>query len=235
MRRLIFIAALLNTILFQSISQTKNFIDQPYIETIAKVDTLVAPDRIFLEIIITEKDTKGKISVEELESKMESTLKSMGILTEKQLTLNDLSSKFGKYILKEQDVLKTKIYSLQVDNALSAGKVIIALEKMEISNLAIERIEYSKIDMLSLELKTKAIIKAKKQAEHMCSPLNQKVGAALFISDFSETNDNSQNNSYREGSERYEIKSLAYNYKLADIQFDKIRVETIVRVKFKIE
>ena len=41
-------------------SQTKNFIDQAYIETSAKVDTLVTPDRIFLTILITEKDTKGK-------------------------------------------------------------------------------------------------------------------------------------------------------------------------------
>ncbi|MFT7250898.1 MAG: lysozyme, partial [Flavobacterium sp.] len=46
-----------------SFAQTKNFIDLPYIETSAKVDTLVVPDKIYLNIMITEKDTKGKISV----------------------------------------------------------------------------------------------------------------------------------------------------------------------------
>jgi hypothetical protein len=51
-------------------SQEKNFIDLPYLETSAKCDTLVTPDRIFLKIIISEKDTKGKISVEELETTM---------------------------------------------------------------------------------------------------------------------------------------------------------------------
>jgi hypothetical protein len=60
-------------------SQTKNFIDLPYIETSAKVDTLVMPDRVYLTIILTEKDTKGKISVEELEEKMINRLTSIGI------------------------------------------------------------------------------------------------------------------------------------------------------------
>lgn len=53
----------------KSFSQTKNFLDLPYIETSAKVDTLVVPDKIYLNIMVTEKDTKGKISVEEQEKK----------------------------------------------------------------------------------------------------------------------------------------------------------------------
>ena len=34
-------------------SQSKNFIDQPYLETTAKVDSLVQPDRIYLSILIS--------------------------------------------------------------------------------------------------------------------------------------------------------------------------------------
>ena len=52
-------------------SQTKSFIDLPYVETSVKVDTLVIPDRIYLTIVISEKDTKGKVSVEELEKRMQ--------------------------------------------------------------------------------------------------------------------------------------------------------------------
>ena len=40
-------------------AQEKNFIDQPYIETLTNVDTLVSPDRIYLKIILSERDTKG--------------------------------------------------------------------------------------------------------------------------------------------------------------------------------
>jgi hypothetical protein len=35
-------------------AQTKNFIDRPYLETTAKVDTLVTPNQIFLSIYIHE-------------------------------------------------------------------------------------------------------------------------------------------------------------------------------------
>ncbi len=46
-----------------SLSQTKNFIDKAYLETSAKVDTLVKPDIIYLDIIISEKDSKNKVPI----------------------------------------------------------------------------------------------------------------------------------------------------------------------------
>ena len=61
MKRIIILAM---TIFISNIvwSQSKNFIDQPYIETKARVDSLVTPDRIYLSILINEEDSKGKIS-----------------------------------------------------------------------------------------------------------------------------------------------------------------------------
>ncbi len=66
--------------------QTKNFIDQPYLETTATIDTIVKPDIIYLDILLREKDNKNRISVEELENKMANTLESIGIELKKQLT-----------------------------------------------------------------------------------------------------------------------------------------------------
>ena len=91
-------------------SQTKNFIDQPYLETSARVDTLVTPDRIFLQIKLQESDTKGKTSLEELEKRMGTRLRGLGIDLEKQLTVSDLSSDFQKYFLRKQDILKEKVF-----------------------------------------------------------------------------------------------------------------------------
>ena len=42
------------------LAQNKNFIDQPYLETRVSVDTLVSPDQIYMSILVSEKDTKGK-------------------------------------------------------------------------------------------------------------------------------------------------------------------------------
>lgn len=217
-------------------SQTKNFIDQPFLETTAQVDTLVIPDRIYLNILILEKDTKGKTSVEELESKMESTLKNLGIDTKKNLVLNDVASNFKKYFLKSQDVLKSKAYTLMVTDAKTAGNVIIELEKLEISNILLDRTEYSELEQLKLILKSKAIEKAKKQAEFMVTPLNQKLGKAIHISDQS---DNSISRALSGRVAGIQIRGYSSfkeeKYKPADIEFEKIKVESSVAVKFKLE
>ncbi len=237
MKRIVLTTGILIAVIVQVFSQTKNFIDQPYIETTAKVDTMVVPDRIYINIIIREKDTKGNTSVEELESKMESALKELGIDTQKDLTLNDLLSNFKRYFLKKKDVLKTKSYTLIVKEANTAGKVIIELEKLDISNVSVTKTEYSEIENLKMKLKAKAIIKAKKQADLLTSSLNQKTGSAIHISDF-------QSNQYvnalygkvsgvqiRGTSSR----NKSYSYNPPDIQFEKIKVECSINVKFKIE
>ena len=219
----------------KSLSQTKNFLDLPYIETSAKVDTLVIPDRIYLNISITEKDTKGKISVEELETKMNEKLKSIGIVTEKQLTLNDLSSNYKKYFLKQQDILKNKNYTLLVYNAKIAGKVIIALEEIEISNVNLEKTEYSKAEEMILILKSEAILKAKNQAISMTKPLNQKVGSAIYISDFS--NIVNMLSGRVAGIQIRGARSLEEKdkYEPINIEFEKIKIETEVKATFKLE
>ena len=221
------------TVAFTAHSQTKNFIDQPYIETTAKVDTSVTPDKIWLSITITEKDTKGKVSVEKQENEMAKVLKSLGIDLKKQLKLTDLSSNFKKYFLKSQDVLKSKSFSLVVYDGLTAGKVIQGLEKKNIANVELEKTEYSKLEQLKLELKSKAVKQAKKQAEAMVTPLGQKLGPAIFISDGSTYSIN-----YAKGRSRMEVAYAAApqaDYEPVAVDFEKIKVVSQVSVKFSIE
>jgi len=221
------------TVAFTAHSQTKNFIDQPYIETTAKVDTSVTPDKIWLSITITEKDTKGKVSVEKQENEMAKVLRSLGIDLKKQLKLTDLSSNFKKYFLRSQDVLKTKSYSLVVYDGLTAGKVIQGLEKKDIANVELEKTEYSKLEQLKLELKSKAVKQAKKQAEAMVIPLGQKAGPAIFISDGSTYSIN-----YAKGRSRMEISYAAAPQADSEplaVDFEKIKVVSQVSVKFKLE
>jgi len=217
-----------------SFSQTKNFLDLPYIETAAKVDTLVIPDRIYLNISFFEKDSKGKMSVEELENKMNEKLKEIGINTEKQLTLNDLASNYKKYFLKQQDVQKNKNYTLLVYNAQIAGKVILALEEIEISNVFLEKTEYSKAEEMILILKGEAILKAKNQAIAMTKPLNQKLGNAIYISDYS--NNINLLNGRVSGIQIRGNRSLEKEkYEPINIEFEKIKIESEVKATFKLE
>ena len=107
MKRIIFITLLFSAINLGGQAQTKNYIDQPYIEVSGYADSLVTPNEIYIRINISESDTRDKIPVEESESKMVAGLKALGINTEKDLTTNDLGSNYRFYLLKQKDVLKT--------------------------------------------------------------------------------------------------------------------------------
>ncbi|MEZ4810167.1 MAG: SIMPL domain-containing protein [Allomuricauda sp.] len=211
-------------------AQSKTFLDVPYLETSAQVDTLVTPDKIYLSITIQEKDSKGRKSVEEQENKMAQRLRGMGIDLDKQLVIKDLSSDFQKYFLRGKEVLKSKQYSLLVYSGKQAGEVMVALEQLDIANAYLEKTEYSKMDQLELELKSKAVKKAKQKAEALTQPLGQKVGLAIHIQDTSSPYYPRYNQ-----APRMELKAAAMDMagpEPLDIDFEKIRVETTVEVKF---
>ena len=213
----------------------KNFLDQPYVETTAKQDTLIVPDKIFISILLNEADSKNKKSVEEQEKTLELTLKKLNINTEKDLSLLDFSSDFKKYFLKGQNVIKSKMYSLLVGDAVTAGKVLAELESVGISNVTIERTEYSKAEELLLELKAKAVEKSKLTAEQLAKPLNQKIGKALYISDV-----NTISNALQGQTPGIQIRGMSslYGSRAADpiyTEFQKVKFEVQVNVKYLLE
>ncbi|WP_424271544.1 SIMPL domain-containing protein [Eudoraea sp.] len=226
-----FLIALLLITSLTTYGQSKNFIDQPYLETTARVDTLVIPDRIYLSILITEADTKGKTSVEKLENKMADKLKTIGIDIEKQLTLNDLGSNFKKYFLRKVDVQKDKEYTLLVHDALTAGKVLMGLESIGISNVNLIKTEYSGLEKLKIDLRQKAVRAAKIQAEAMVIPLDQKLGHALFISDLN----TGVQNRMTDRMVRVQMSKEADKDQPIEIEFEKIKIESTVNVKFAIQ
>lgn len=215
-------------LVFAGQAQMKSFIDQPYVEVAGNADTLLTPDEIYIKINISEKDTKNKTSVEELERKMFDALKAMGIDVEKNLTTSDLSSNFKTYFLKSKDIMKSKDYMLKVKDAVTATKVFIKLEDLGISNSSIDHVDYSKMEEMKNIMRTKAIENAKSRAIALTKPLQQGIGPAIFISD----------------NEVYPIRPLAREAKLnlyeasdsvqalPQIDFEKIEVSSNVNAKF---
>jgi len=166
-----------------SFSQTKSFIDFPYIEVTGSADTMVTPDRIYVRILLSEKETKDKISVEELEGRMIAALKELSINIEKDLVLSDMLSNYKFYLLKQKDIIKTKEYSLQLVDAGTVTKVFVALENIGISNVSITDAEVSNHDLIENICREKAIEDAKNKAIAFVKPLNQSIGSAIYIAD----------------------------------------------------
>jgi uncharacterized protein YggE len=215
-------------------SQSKNFIDQPYIETQAKVDALVVPDRIYMTITINESDSRNKVSTEELEQQMVKVLKAIGIDTTKDLSLLEMNSEFKKYFLSDKKVLKTKMFSLLVRDGATASKVLVGLEKANISNVQVQKVEYSKMADLLLQLKTQAILKAKRTADSLAIPLNQKVGKALLITDIEDPYDRP----YKGSNVRIRGTASLYGNRATEpfiIDFKQLQFAAKVSVKFALE
>ena len=216
----------------QAQSQEKNFIDQPYLETSATIDTFVTPDRIFISIVLNEDDNKNKKSTEELEQQLAQKLKELNIDIEKNLSLLDYSSDFKSYFLKGKNILKVKNYSLLVKDAVIAGKVLAELENIGIANVNIERTEYSNSAQLILDLKSKAVLKAKQNGVTLIEPLGQKIGKAIYISD-----NNSITNALQGKVAGLQIRgaSSIYGSRASEpilVDFQKIKFESQVTIKF---
>lgn len=232
MKRIILTASFLLTIFFVGHTQTKNFIDQPYIEVNDNADTLITPDQIFIKIVISEKDNRNKESLEESEIKMIEALKSIGIITETDLTTSDMLSMYKFYFLKQKDILKSKEYILKVSDAATAGKVFKQLESIGISNTSIDRVDHTDLETIKNICRTNAIINAKQKAIALTKPLSQTIGSAIQITE----NEKNLDNQLKGRMAGVVVTGYGTLNKLKQeapkIEFEKIKITTSVSVKF---
>ena len=68
MKRIVILLALITSLAY---GQEQNFLEKPYYRTQVNADTLVVPDKIYLQIALSEKDSREKKSTEELYNKIE--------------------------------------------------------------------------------------------------------------------------------------------------------------------
>jgi len=161
-------------------------------------------------------------------------LKNLGIDTNKQLLMNNLASNYKKYVLKTSDVMKTKSYDLLVFDGLTAGKVIQELENEDISNIQLLKTQHSQEEKILADLKKRAIIKAKKNANNIANAIGQKVGNAIFISD-SKINLNLNSNAFLNTSFGYNAPKQKEEFEPADLNFRKIGFSASLSATFKLE
>ena len=152
-----------------------------YVEVSGYAERNVTPDTFYLTIIITEKDSKGKISVESQQREMTRILQSLGIDTEKQLTMVDMT---GHYFKKNQSLL-TAQYRLKLSSAAEVRSVYSALSDTGISDISMRSVSYSKIGELRDQMRMEAIRNAQAKAAMLAEAAGQKIGSCIRINDYS--------------------------------------------------
>jgi len=209
----------------------KNFIDQNYIEVTGTAEMEIVPDMIYLNIIVNESDTKGKIPLETLELKMKQRLAENGVDVGKDLTVSDLSSGYKKYFLKDKDVVSKRSYVLLVHDAATAGKVIEALGEEEISNISILKTDHSQMAQKRFDIRLDAIKAAKRKAEAMAGALGQTIGKAIYITETSNDNYLQSNTISQIRGSRTSDNSIFING-FPDLSFENFTIKSSVLVRF---
>jgi len=235
MKKIIGLFLLLSSLTYAQTGQ-KNFIDQNYIEVTGKSEMEIAPDLIYLKIIINEKDNKSKLSLPEREKLMISALKDIGIDVSKNLSIKDMSSNYKYYLLAKTDILLSKEYQLLVTDGKTASRVFIELEKIGISNVSVEKLDNSNLEKYRKEVKVDAVKAARNKAESLAGAVNQNIGRAIYIEEMVQN--------FRSGVPGTSNSILIRGYAGADsgsdnqqpdIDFEKIKIEYSILCRFELK
>ena len=150
-----------------------------YIQVNGRAEMEITPDEFYLQIIINERDSKGKISVESQQREMIAALKKLGVDVDKQLKVANLSSEFFK---KNTSVASAK-YQLQLGSSAEVGQVWQALSDLGISNVSILKVSHSEIGRYKEQVRIEAVRNARQNAETLAEAIGQRVGKCFYIYD----------------------------------------------------
>lgn len=202
-----------------------------YIQTNGRAEMEVTPDEFYLQIIINERDSKGKISVESQQRDMIAALKKQGVDVDRQLKMANLSSEFFK---KNTSVAMAK-YQLQLGSSAEVARVWQALDGLGISNVSILKVSHSKIDQYKEQVRVEAIRNARRNAATLAEAIGQKVGKCFYIYD---SNSNVMPVMYDNAVLMRSAKAAGAVEAVAEeepLEFKTIRLEYNVQTKFVLE
>lgn len=150
-----------------------------YIQVNGRAEREIAPDEFYLQIVINERDSKGKVSVESQQRDMIAALKRLGVNVEKQLKVANLSSEF----FKKNTSVATAKYQLQLGSSAEVGKVWQALDGLDISNVSILKVSHSQLERYKSEVRVEAMRNAKQNAATLAEAIGQTIGKCFYVYD----------------------------------------------------
>lgn len=201
-----------------------------YIQVTGVSEIEIVPNQIYLTIVLDESDSKGRQAIENQRREMVNALKKIGINTEKNLTMEDMSSNY----FKRGNALSKASYQLLLTSSEQVVKVYDALAVLNISDVNITRVSHTDIEQFKSKCRKEAMINAKTVASELAEAVGQTIGACIYIYD---SNRGVTPTYY---NDRIVMRSMA---KVANeeavieeepIEFKKIKLNYSVNAKFRI-
>ncbi|PCJ67221.1 MAG: hypothetical protein COA58_02575 [Bacteroidetes bacterium] len=228
--RNILILTVLAALAFTSNAQIQE--EKPFIEITGTSEIKISPNQIFIHINIKENIDRSKKSIDEREQDLIKALQSSGISPSK-LVVKDANSYYGKTGLIGREVISSRQYELEVKDAPQAKKAFEQLDKLNIKNANIVRVDHSEMEDYKRQAKIKAIKAAKVKANYLLEAVGEDLGGALIVR---ENSVNVMGNNYRRNARelyaygRFESGGAAE----VDLDFKKITITASIYTKWRI-
>lgn len=110
-------------------------------------------------------------------------LQNIGIDTEKELRLKENSS---DYFRRGQNLASAR-FELRLHSPQQLWQAFQLLSDQGVSQVALERVAFTRIEQIEQELRREAILDARTSAEELATALGQSIGPCLYIQDWNQT------------------------------------------------
>ena len=153
--------------------------EENYIQVNGTSAMEIVPNQFYLSITLDEGDTKGKQAIELQRKQMIAVLKALGIDTEKQLTMADMSSSY----FKRGTSLSIAKYQLLLSTTEQVVSVYDKLSEIGISDIDISRVSHTDMEQFKSKCRQDAMKNAKAIATELATAVGQTIGSCIYIYD----------------------------------------------------
>ena len=216
--------------------QQPNQVEKPFIEVSGTAEKEVVPDEIYIKVTIRERfENKEKITVSEQEEKLKAALSEVNIPMS-DVSMMDAGAGYTRVRWRVKDVVTQKNYQVKVATAEKVSEFFLQLDKINIQDAHIFRVNHSKMDSLRKRTRILAIKAAKEKADYLLNAIGEKVGKPLIVREVQQPYDYSLENNrtnvvqirepnpYADGDDAFG----------GEVQFRTISIKFTVFVKFEI-
>lgn len=213
--------------------------EKPYIEVTGIAEKEIIPDEIFISITIKERqEGKETITIEKQDADLKAGLIAIGVNLN-NLSLSDADAGYIRIRLTKKDVVLKSEYLLKVADAATVGRVFDKLDELKILDARISRVDHSKIKEFIKETRIAAIKAAKDKADYLLEAIGEKTGKALIVREteaYYELGYNPYKSNVRSLQTLNDLGDIGYIKPAAPvIQFEKIKLNSAIYVKFEIK
>lgn len=210
--------------------------DIPNIEVTGTAKLEIVPDEIYISITLRERiEGRDEITIDKQEADLKNGLKAINVSLD-SLFLSDTESDYIKISWGKRDVVTSKQFILKVGTAEVVGNVFKKLDELKIQDAYIQRVDHSNLVELKKQMRIEAIQAAKAKADYLLNAIGQETGPALIVREnaanvygnYNQWNyrlNETQSISTKSDSEQNE----------PSVQFQKIKIEASIYVKFEIK